>query len=66
MSVPRTRPPSDIKWLANELAATKGELERIDEELARLGQCTRLRALGRRLRGLLYLRRPLVLHCNTL
>lgn len=29
-----TRP--DIKWLANELAATAGELERIDEELVRL------------------------------
>ena len=29
-----TRP--DIKWLANELAATSGELERIDDELARL------------------------------
>lgn len=36
MSATRTRTPSEIKWLANELAATKGELERIDEELARL------------------------------
>lgn len=29
-----TRP--DIKWLANELAATSGELERIDDELTKL------------------------------
>jgi hypothetical protein len=32
----RTRTRSEVKWLANELAATAGELERIDEELARL------------------------------
>ena len=28
--------PPHIKWLANELAATTGEMARIDEELARL------------------------------
>lgn len=32
----RTRTPSEVKWVANELAAVMGELERIDEELARL------------------------------
>ena len=32
----RTRTRPDLKWLANELAATSGELERIDGELARL------------------------------
>lgn len=36
MSSIRSRTPSEVKWLANELAGTKGELERIDEELARL------------------------------
>lgn len=36
MDAPRTRTPPDVKWLANELAATAGELERIDVELARL------------------------------
>lgn len=36
MTEPRTVTRPDIKWLANELAATAGELERIDEELARL------------------------------
>lgn len=37
MSVPsRTRTSSEVKWLANELAAVKGELERIDEALSRL------------------------------
>jgi hypothetical protein len=36
MTRTRTRTPSEIKWLANELAAAKGELERIDEELVRL------------------------------
>ena len=36
MSTPRTRTPSDIKWLANEMAALAGELERIDEQMARL------------------------------
>ncbi|MGH6639165.1 MAG: hypothetical protein ACREBY_11275 [Polaromonas sp.] len=32
----RIQTPPDIKWLANELAATAGEMERIDEEMARL------------------------------
>lgn len=32
----RTRTPSDAKWLANELAATAGELQRVDRELVRL------------------------------
>lgn len=32
----RTRTRSEVKWLANELAAVKGELERIEEALARL------------------------------
>lgn len=32
----RTRTPSDVKWLANELAAMAGELQRIERELARL------------------------------
>jgi hypothetical protein len=32
----RSRTPSDVKWLANELAATGGELKRIERELARL------------------------------
>jgi hypothetical protein len=32
----RQRTPSGVKWVANELAAIVGELERIDEELARL------------------------------
>lgn len=36
MTAIRTQTPPEIKWLANELAATKGELQRIDEELARL------------------------------
>ncbi|MFO1336866.1 MAG: hypothetical protein U1F53_01295 [Burkholderiaceae bacterium] len=36
MSASPNPTPPDIKWLANELAATKGEMERIDEELARL------------------------------
>lgn len=37
MSAPsRTRTSSEVKWLANELAAVKGELERIDEALSRL------------------------------
>ncbi len=36
MSATRTRTLPEIKWLANELAATKGELEHIDEKLARL------------------------------
>lgn len=36
MSGPRTRTRPEVKWLANELAVTAGELERIDEELARL------------------------------
>lgn len=36
MSASPSPTPSDVKWLANELAATKGELGRIDEELARL------------------------------
>ena len=36
MSAPRTRTPPDIKWLANELAATAGELERLDVELVRI------------------------------
>lgn len=30
----QTRP--EIKWLANELAATRGELERLDQELQRM------------------------------
>ena len=36
MTVERTRTPSDIKWLANELAAMAGEVERIDQEVKRL------------------------------
>lgn len=32
----RSRTPPGLKWVANELAAVVGELERIDEELARL------------------------------
>lgn len=36
--VRRTRTPSAVKWLANELAAVNGELERIDEELSRLAE----------------------------
>lgn len=32
----RTRTKPEVKWLANELAAVKGELERIDEALSRL------------------------------
>lgn len=32
----RTRTRPEVKWLANELAAVKGELERIDEALSRL------------------------------
>lgn len=32
----RTRTRSEVKWLANELAATAGEMERIDVELVRL------------------------------
>lgn len=32
----RQRTPSGLKWVANELAATVGELEKIDEELIRL------------------------------
>lgn len=32
----RTRTSPEVKWLANELAAVKGELERIEEALARL------------------------------
>ena len=31
--VPRRKTRPEIKWLANELAATRGELERLDEEL---------------------------------
>lgn len=34
--VRRTRTPSEVKWLANELAAVNGELERIDGQIARL------------------------------
>jgi hypothetical protein len=30
----RTQTPPAIRWLANELASTKGELERVDRELA--------------------------------
>lgn len=48
MTTTRTRTPSEIKWLANELAATKGELERIDDELARL------RARRKRLKAVLH------------
>lgn len=36
MSAPQMRTPPDIKWLANELAATAGELERLDVELERI------------------------------
>jgi hypothetical protein len=36
MSDVRTRTRSDVKWLANELAATAGELGRIDAEVKRL------------------------------
>lgn len=32
----RTRTRSEVKWLANELAAVAGELERVDEALRRL------------------------------
>lgn len=31
--VPRRKTRPEIKWLANEIAATRGELERLDEEL---------------------------------
>lgn len=34
----RTRTPSDLKWTVNELAAVKGEIEHIDQEVARLKQ----------------------------
>lgn len=34
----RTRTPSDLKWTANELAAVKGEIEHIDQEMVRLKQ----------------------------
>jgi hypothetical protein len=36
MTVQRTRTRPEIKWLANELAATAGELERIDEQMRRM------------------------------
>lgn len=36
ISPPYTPTPPDIKWLANELAATAGEMGRIDEEMVRL------------------------------
>jgi hypothetical protein len=36
MTPRRTRTPSDVKWVVNELAAVAGELERIDQALARL------------------------------
>lgn len=36
MTTRRTRTPSDVKWLVNELAAVNGELAQIDEEMARL------------------------------
>jgi chorismate mutase len=32
----RTRAPSEVKWLANELAAKRGEIDRIDTALQRL------------------------------
>lgn len=32
----RTTTPPPIKWLANEMAAIKGDLARIDEEIAAL------------------------------
>jgi hypothetical protein len=32
----RTRTPSEVKWLANVRAATQGEIDRIDEQIARL------------------------------
>lgn len=32
----RQRTPSGLKWVANELAAIAGELERVDEQLGRL------------------------------
>jgi len=34
----RTCTPSDLKWTVNELAAVKGEIEHIDQEMARLKQ----------------------------
>lgn len=33
---PRTNTPPAIKWLANEIAVMKGELDRIDAEVAHL------------------------------
>lgn len=34
----RTRTPAALKWTVNELAAVRGEIERIDSEMARLAQ----------------------------
>lgn len=36
MTSARTPTPPAVKWLANQLAATRGELDRIDEQMARL------------------------------
>lgn len=36
MSLTRTRTNSEVKWLANELAAATGELQRVEAEMARL------------------------------
>lgn len=36
MTVSRTRTASEVKWVANVLAATQGEIDRIDEQIARL------------------------------
>ena len=36
MTASYKKTPSDIKWLVNQLAATQGELDRIDEQVARL------------------------------
>ncbi|MBS0372874.1 MAG: hypothetical protein JSS57_27170 [Proteobacteria bacterium] len=38
MNSKRTHTPPYVKWLANELAALSGEIERIDEEMARLAE----------------------------
>lgn len=36
MTPRRTRTPSDVKWLANELAMLAGEIEKVDAEVRRL------------------------------
>lgn len=34
----RTRTPSDLKWALNELAAVRGEIERVDQQMERLAR----------------------------